>query len=360
VALFVAVLAIWFVVRVVEVLLLVFVAALLAVYLSSVTDLLWRRFRMPRWAGLVCAVAGSLAVLVGAGALILPPVFDQTQALVAGLPRTLADIQNVLADWARRYPVMRRTELADPQSGFVARLIEDATTFLRGAVLPYLRAGGKLFIEAASVLVMGLYLARNPTLYREGIVSLVAPRHRAVATQIVADAGATLRAWVVGQLLDMLVLGVLVAIGLLILGVPYWLAFGALAGVAAIVPFFGTLVSTVLPALFVVGMGSSLKVIAVLLLGVGVHVIEANLVGPLIMEKQVSLPPVLTIASVLVMGTLLGVIGLVVAVPILAVTMVVVRHVVHGEIYGDIGHVEPAVLRGTERRRAEDRRDPSS
>ena len=127
---------------------------------------------------------------------------------------------------------------------------------------------------------------------------------------------------------------------------------------AAAVPFFGTLVSTVLPALFVVGSGNWIKVIAVLLLGVVVHVIEANLVGPMIMEKQVSLPPVLTIASVLIMGTLFGVIGLVVAVPILALIMVVVRHVVHGEIYGDT--MGPAVLRGNERRRRTDRRFPEA
>ena len=356
-ALFIAVLVILFVVRVAGVLLLVFLAVLAAVYLSAITDLLERRFRMPRWAGLTCAVLATLALLVGAGALILPPVVDQTQALISALPQSLTDVQNVLARWTSQYPVLGRTDLANPGSGIVAQIIEDATNYLRGSLLPYLRAGGALFIEGASVVVMGLYLARSPSQYREGIVSLVAPRHRPLATRILADAGATLHAWVAGQLLAMLVLGVLTAIGLLILGAPYWLAFGVLAGVAAAVPFFGTLVSTVLPALFVVGSGNWIKVIAVLLLGVVVHVIEANLVGPLIMEKQVSLPPVLTIASVLVMGTVFGVIGLVVAVPILALTMVVVRHVVQGEIYGDTGDMGPAVLRGAERRSRGDRRN---
>jgi predicted PurR-regulated permease PerM len=360
VALFIAVLVIWFVVRVAGVLLLVFLAVLAAVYLSAITDQLERRFRMPRWAGLVCAVVGTVALLVGAGALILPPVIDQTQALITALPQSLSDAQNVLAGWASQYPVLRRTELANPASGIVAQIIDDATNYLRGSLLPYLRAGGKLFIEGASVIVMGLYLARTPSQYRDGIVSLVAPRHRAVASRIVHDAGATLHAWVVGQLLAMLVLGVLTALGLLILGAPYWLAFGVLAGVAAVVPFFGTMVSTVLPALFVVGTGIWIKVVAVLLLGVVVHAIEANLVGPLIMERKVSIPPVLTIASVLVMGTLFGVIGLVVAVPILALALVVLRHVVQGEIYGDAGQIEPAVLRRAERRGGRDRRDPRS
>ncbi|HEY6808918.1 MAG TPA: AI-2E family transporter [Gemmatimonadales bacterium] len=344
-ALFVAALAIWFVLRVVGVLLLVFLAALVAVYLSSITDQLERRFRLRRWMGLSVAIVITLAGIAGVGALIVPQVIDQTQALVAGLPQSLTDIQNVLARWASEYPVLRRSELANPSSGLVASLINDATEFLRGSLFPYLRAGGKLFIEAASVVVMALYLARGPALYRDGVLSLVPPRQRDVAAGILADAGATLRAWVGGQLLAMTVLAVLTALGLLILGVPYWLAFGVFAGVAAVVPFFGTLVSTIIPALFVVGTGDWVRVVAVLLLGVVVHVIEANLVGPLIMEKKVSLPPVLTIASVLVMGTLLGLVGLVVAVPILAVTMVVIRHILQGQIYGDTVLAEPAVLR---------------
>jgi predicted PurR-regulated permease PerM len=229
----------------------------------------------------------------------------------------------------------------------VADVIADATDFVRSSLLPYVTAGGKLFIEGASVLVMALYLARQPALYADGIVNLVAPRHRDTAIRVLQDLAATLRNWVVGQLLAMLVLAGLTAIGLWILGVPYWLAFGIFTGLVALVPFFGTLVSTILPALFVVGTGDWLKVMAVLLLGVLVHVFEANVVVPRIMQHKVFLPPVLTITSVLIMATLLGVVGLVVAVPLLAVTIVLVRHILQGEIYGDAALGEPAVLRST-------------
>ena len=346
-ALFVAALAIWFMVRVVEVLLLVFIAVLCAVYLSGVTDMLERRFRLARWLGLAIAVVATLAAVVGIGAVIVPPVLEQTQSLISGLPQTLTNIQNVIAGWAREYAVLRDTELANPASGLVASLINDATNFLRGSILPYVTAGGKLFIEGASVVVMSLYLAVQPRLYRDGILSLLPPRHRPVGARVLDDAGATLRAWVVGQLLAMLVLALLTAIGLWVLGVPYWLAFGIFTGLVAVVPFFGTLVSTLLPALFVVSTGNWVKVLAVILLGVAVHVVEANVVVPRIMERRLALPPVLTIASVLTMGILIGVVGLVVAVPVLAVTMVVLRHVVQGEVYGDAGHAEPAVLRAT-------------
>jgi len=347
VALFVAALIVLFVIQVVEVLLLVFLAILLGVYLSAITDWLERRFGLRRWLGLTIAVVVTLAGVVGIGVLLVPPVVDQTQALVGGLPQTLTNIQDVLARWARQYPALARTELANPSSGLVAGLIADAMGFVRGSFIGYVRGGGKVFIEGASVLVMALYLARQPRLYSTGLISLFSPRYRAIAARISQDASVTLKAWVVGQLLAMAVLALLTALGLWILGVPYWLAFGIFTGLVAIVPFFGTLVSTLLPALFVVATGDWVKVLLVIILGILVHVFEANVVVPRIMQHKVDLPPVLTISSVLIMGTLLGPIGLIVAVPFLCVVMVLVRHIVHRELYGEVT-AELAVLRPTE------------
>ena len=347
-ALFVAALVVLFILKVIDVLLLVFLAALLAVYLSAITDWLERRFGMRRWLGLTLAVLVTVAGVASIAALLAPPVIEQTRALIGGLPQTLTNIQNVLARWASQYAVLDQTELANPSSGVVSGMVSDAVGFLSGSILGYVRGGGKLFIEGASVVVMALYLARQPAMYRDGLISLFSPRQRAIAVQVFDDTAATLRAWLVGQLIAMAVLASLTAIGLLMLGVPYWLAFGIFTGLVAVVPFFGTLVSTLLPALFMVASGDWLKVLLVLVLGVLVHVFEANVVVPRIMQRKVELPPVLTIASVLVMGTLLGAIGLIVAVPVLCVSMVLIRHILHGEIYGEPTRFKPAVLRPTE------------
>src|SRR6185503_19666311 len=291
--LFVAALFVWFFIRVVEILLLVFLAVLLAVYLSAITDSLERRFRVRRWAGLLIAVIVTIAGVAGIGVLLVPPDVDQTQALIGGLPQTLTNIQDVLARWARQYPTLARTELANPSSGLVAGLIADAVGFVRGSFLGYVRGGGKVFIEGASVLVMALYMARQPRLYSNGLNSLISPRYRSIAARIALDISMTLRAWVVGQLLAMAVLALLTALGLWILGVPYWLAFGIFTGLVAIVPFFGTLVSTLLPALFMVATGDWLSVVLVITLGVLVHVLEANFILPRIMQRKLALPPVL-------------------------------------------------------------------
>jgi predicted PurR-regulated permease PerM len=359
VALFVAVLIVLFVLKVIDILLLVFLAILLAVYLSAITDWLEQRFGVKRWLGLTLAVLVTVAGIASVAALLAPPVIEQTRALVGGLPQTLTKIQDVLASWASQYPVLDQTPLANPSSGTISSIVTDAVGFLSGSLLGYVRGGGMLFIEGASVVVMALYLARQPVLYRDGLISLFAPKHRPIATRIFDDSSATLRAWVVGQLIAMAVLALLTALGLWFLGVPYWLAFGIFTGLIAVVPFFGSLVSTLLPALFMVASGDWLKVLLVLLLGILIHIIEANVVVPRIMQRKVELPPVLTIASVLIMGRVLGAIGLIVAVPVLCVVMVLIRHILHGQVYGESEKYQPAVLRPSEPWTGIERRRPA-
>ncbi|MGH7713558.1 MAG: AI-2E family transporter, partial [Gemmatimonadaceae bacterium] len=119
--------------------------------------------------------------------------------------------------------------------------------------------------------------------------------------------------------------------------------FGVFTGLVAIVPFFGTLVSTLLPALFVLGgpgyagLGPGGHAILVILLGVVVHVVEANVVLPLIVARQVQIPPVLSMVAVLLAGKLLGPAGLIVAVPLLATTMVLVRRILVNRVYEQPG-----------------------
>jgi predicted PurR-regulated permease PerM len=102
------------------------------------------------------------------------------------------------------------------------------------------------------------------------------------------------------------------------------------------VPFFGTLISTVAPALFVLGGPNGVQqALIVTAIGVVVHLVEANLVAPLIMKRGVHLPPVFSIMAVLIVGKLMGPVGLLVAVPLLAVLMVLVRKILIQRVYGD-------------------------
>lgn len=346
VLLFVAALLLLFLSRISEIVLLLFIAALIAVYLSAATDFLVRRTHLARALSLLTAIILTLAIASIVVALVLPPVVSQVQDFLGALPGYAQRFDDQLASLAERYPVLERAVHGQAGAGFVEVMIDDATRFVRGSLFPYLTVGGKVVVELVSVLAMAIYLARNPRQYREGFIALFPPQTRGIARTTLADLGGTLRTWIWAQLFAMFILAGLTAVGLWALRVPYALAFGVFTGIVAIVPFFGTIVSTALPALLILTVSGWAHSLAVLGLGLGVHLIEANVIAPLLFEERVSLPPVLTILSVLVMASLLGVLGLIVAVPTLATVMVVVRHILFAEIYGEsrFGVVASAVL----------------
>ena len=322
-------------IRAVDVLLVLFLAVILAVYLDAVADFLGRAMGVPQTLGLLAGLVLSLGALVGVVVLMAPAVAAQVSDLLTNLPQYLSALDQNINRLARSIPVLGRNVAAGGTPGILATALNDIFGFLRGAAVPYFRGGVEFLIEGVSVLVMAVYLARHPKVYTEGLVAIVPPRHRRLAHDVLTDLGITLRAWVVGQIIAMVFLGGLTILGLWALGVPYFLAFGVFAGVAAIVPFFGTLFSTLLPALFTLGVSGLPKALAVVAIGVGVHLIEANVVAPVVMERQINLPPVITIAGILLIGKLFGLAGLVVAVPILVLVLVLVRHILLGEVYGD-------------------------
>ena len=318
--------------NVADILLLVFISILIALYLGAVADIIRRRTVIPkRWA-ILLGVVISLGALVGLFWLLVPPVVEQTQALVRVLPDYIvaweAGIERIFA----RFPAL--SSVWQPGEHQVLVAVYDQVSGYFSNLVPKLFSVLHMAVNVFSVAIMGLYLALAPGLYREFVIALFPPVHRDLVRNVLSDLATTLRAWIVGQILAMVFLAALTALGLYLLRVPYWLAFGVFTGVAAIVPFFGSLVSTVLPALFVLG-GDGGLTHALLVVGLGavIHVIEANVVAPLIMHRQVNLPPVLTVMSVLIMGKLLGPVGLLVSVPTLAVVMVVIRRILISRIY---------------------------
>ena len=308
-----------------ELLILFFIAVLLAVYLSALTDWFQRRLRLPRPLGIASGVVLTVVAFWGVGFLLIPPLTAQVGELLAVLPQRLMIWEADLVRLAESYPVVR--DLLGPvQEGgsYFGSIFGEIGSWFSDAV-PYVFSGLWFLIHAFSVLAMAIFLTAKPSLYRSDLLQLVPPRNRVLASDILGELAATLRAWLGGQLMAMAVLGVFTGIGLAILRVPYALAFGVFTGLAALVPFFGSLFSTLLPALYVLPFGGWLWALAVVALGVVVHVFEANVVAPKVFERQVRLPPVWTLLSVLIALKLLGPIGMIVAVPILAVGRVLVK-----------------------------------
>lgn len=318
-----------------ELFILLFIAILISLYLGAVADWLRDRAHLSRGVSLAIAVVSTLAAVVALFWVLVPPVIDQTQALIRVLPEYIANWERGLERLASRFPALQGAV----GEGTLLRAVYERITGAFGDVVPKVYGVLHGAINVFAVAIMSLYLALHPGLYREWMIAMFPPIHRDLVRDVLDDLANTLRSWIVGQLLAMTILGVFTAAGLYFLKVPYWLTFGVFTGVVAVVPFFGSLVSTVLPALFVIagngiwGLSGFTHALLVAALGVVIHVIEANVVLPRIMQKQIDLPPVLTIMAVLIMGKLLGPVGLIVAVPTLAVVMVVVRRILISRIY---------------------------
>lgn len=174
------------------------------------------------------------------------------------------------------------------------------------------------------VVLMGVYLAFDVGLYKRGLVRLFPVRHRISIEAALDDSGHALTRWLLGQGIAMVAVGVVVAAGLALLGMPLALALGLIAGLLEFIPFFGPIASGLLAVLvaFVQGPQAALYVA---LLFTAVQQIEGNLLIPLVQRWAVRLPPVLGVAAVIVFGSLFGLPGVLFGTPLMVVAMVLVR-----------------------------------
>jgi predicted PurR-regulated permease PerM len=343
------VVAIWLWLRVAEVFLLLFLGILISLYLGALAGVLHRRAKLPERVAFLVALLVSFGGLVVLFYALVPPLIAQTQELVKVLPNYISGWEGALDRLAARVPALQA--VYKPGEHKILMAVYEQVSGQFGNVVPKVLGLVEVLVSLFSVIVMGLYLSLHPALYREWLIALFPPIHRDLVRDVLSDCAGSLRAYIVGLLLTMTFLGTLTASGLYFLHVPYALTFGVFTGLATIVPFFGTLLATTLPALFVLtGPDGGSRALWVIGLGVVVHLIEGNLVSPYIMQRQVDLPPVLTIVFVLIVGKLLGPLGLLVAVPGLAVIMVIVKRILLSRIYEGQGfrrttRERPLVLR---------------
>jgi predicted PurR-regulated permease PerM len=332
------VLLLWLFKTVAQVFVLLMLGVLISLFWGAVADWIERHTRAPERLALATAILGSVGALVLLVWILAPPVIEQTRKLIDQLPTFITSWEAGIDTLASKVPALG--EMLGPQKEHrTLTAIYGQLSGVFGSIPTKLFEMVHAAINIFAVGVMGIYLSVHPALYREWLIALFPPIHRDLVRDVLTDLADSLRAYIVGQLLTMTFLGAITALGLYALNVPFWGVFGIFTGLVAIVPFFGTLLSTTLPALFVLTgngylgfspLGHALLVVG---LGVVVHLIEGNIVSPLVMSKKVDLPPVLTIMAVLVIGQLLGGLGLIVALPTLAALMVIVRRILITRIY---------------------------
>jgi predicted PurR-regulated permease PerM len=184
------------------------------------------------------------------------------------------------------------------------------------------------------ILFIGLYLAVTPDLYVGGLVGLVPVGRRSRARQVIQAAGHTLRWWLVGRIFSMIVIGVLSVLGLWLIGVPLALVLGLLAGLLGFIPILGPILALVPPLLLALSNSPQQALYVVLLYG-GIQIVESYFLTPMVQQRAVSLPPVLTISSQLILGLLFGFMGIAMAPPLAAMGMVLVQMLYVEDTLGD-------------------------
>lgn len=306
-----------------EVLLLVFAGILLAVALDGLAEPLAARLPLSRGWAVVAVVVLLALLIVGAGFLIVPQFLNQIGAVWDRLTELAGQAQQIV----ERYPVLERIfgggEDGEGAAGGMAGRLATATMSLLGAV-------ANLLI----VVVIGLFIAADPALYRGGLVKLVPPARRERAEETLSTIASALRWWLLGQLVSMLVLGASTSLGLLVLGVDLWLGLGVLVGLLTFIPFLGPIIAGIPVVLigFAEGMQMGLLVLVFFLV---LQNLEGNVLTPMIQHRAVELPPALLIATQVLFGTLFGAAGLILAAPLAVVGLIAVNLLYIEDVLGD-------------------------
>jgi predicted PurR-regulated permease PerM len=174
------------------------------------------------------------------------------------------------------------------------------------------------------ILFLAIYIAAEPHTYRRGLLSLVPIRSRPRIDAVLERIGATLRKWLIAQLIAMVAVGVARTIALLILHVKAAFALGVVAAIFGFVPTIGPLLSGV-PAVAMAFLDSPEKALYVTIAYWLIQFVDAHLLIPLLMKGNIDLPPALTLFVQALMALLFGILGLIVAVPLLAAVRVAIQ-----------------------------------
>ena len=184
------------------------------------------------------------------------------------------------------------------------------------------------------VMVITIYVAAEPDVYHRGLMHLFPHNSRQRAGEVLSVTAMTLRRWLKTQLIAMIVIGAITTVALLILRIPAAIPLGILAGLLEFIPTIGPVISAV-PAILMGFVVSPEKALIVGLVYWGIQMAENYLLIPRLMKEGMDLPPVLTIMAQALMALIFGFIGLLVAVPLLAATMVMVKMLYVEGVVGD-------------------------
>ncbi|CAN5881010.1 AI-2E family transporter [soil metagenome] len=296
-------------------LLLVFAGVLFAIFLRTGAGFLSKYLRLPSGWSLLLFVLLLLGGATTAGWLFAPSLAEQARDLTEAVPKAYSQLTDRLRETTWGGWVLDQVEEgqnAQEDGAMVGHATTAAWRLIDGIVA---------FVV---VLFVGLYLAVDPQAYVRGVLRLVPMARRRRAGEVLYATGYQLRWWLLGQLLSMIVVGLIMGIGLAFIGVPLAFALGVLAGLLEFIPTIGPPLA-VIPALLLALVDEPQKALYVLILYAALQIIESYLLTPLVQQRAVHLKPVVTITAQVFFAWTFGAIGILIAVPLIAAVQVAVQ-----------------------------------
>lgn len=312
--------------KTIDILLLVFAGVLFGLILYGLAGWVAHFTPLPHGWSVVVSILLLLSVAGGIGLIAAPRVSEQFGQLRERLPQAIQRLQERLQQtgWGK-YLTQNAPAPADIASG-TGKVFSSITNVFSKTV--------EVIVAILVILFVSIYTALDPDLYLNGFLHLVPKEARPRARQILRNLGRTLRYWLLGQFCSMAIVGLLTGIGLWLLGIPLALLIGILAGILDFVPIVGPVLSAV-PALLLAFLSSPAKALYVVLLYLGIHQAEAHLILPLIQQRAVSLPPVITIVTLVLLDRLLGFIGVFLAAPLAATIVLLIKMIYVEDTLGE-------------------------
>lgn len=305
-----------------NVLFVLFFGILVGVFLTVFTDRLVQ-WGVPRMLGVVLVVAAVLGLLGGFSVLLWPTVRDQLSMLARDLPQVVEGV----GGWVQTQVREITGRVGDPAADLEAQVrdgLSEQVAMVIGGAIPIINSALGAMAGILVVLVVGIYTAVDPGLYRRGVERLIPPAHRPRVSEALDRTGHSLRRWMIGTLINMVIVGVATGVGLWLLGIPAPVALGVIAGILEFIPIIGPILAAV-PAIAVALTVSPVTALWVTLFYVVIQQLESNVLTPVVMRGTVRLPPALTVLFQTLMAVIFGFLGLLLAVPILAVVVVMVK-----------------------------------
>lgn len=299
-------------------LLAVTVTLILSLPLSAAASMAERR-GAPRAAGALGALLVAFAALGGLGFAVIPAFVSQARAFAQHLPAIAASADRYLHGFAGTKTRSVSAQLQSFVQGYMNHPVR--------LIGPIEQIAGTVLAVAVSlvlIVVVAFLIAVNPTVLVDSFLRLVPEARRDQARDVLARVRTAWLGWMIAVGVDMVVLGGLLFVGMKIIGLQFAIGFAVFSAFMTVIPNYGSVISAVPPILDGLAQSPG-KALLVLIVYLIVNQIEGNLILPLIMARTVDMHPAVVTIGLLVMGALFGLIGVLIAIPLLSLAIILVQ-----------------------------------